>query len=99
MSNSLNIVDDPSEAEAADVVVCIELTQPLAFPDNIIDICSKCGRPIQYRPNAPKRPPKVCLPCVQPKLNRLAKKGELQVMITRKTEREVKAHIARKKAH
>lgn len=96
MSNSINIVADPGEAEDADVHVCTLLTQPLAFPDNIIDICSRCGEAIQYRPNAPKRPPKVCLPCVQPELNKDAAKGELQIMITRKTVKEVSDYVRKK---
>lgn len=99
MSNHMVIVSDPSEAEAADCVVCILLTQPLTFPDNIIDICSKCGQAIQYRPNAPKRPPKVCRACIMPKLTRKAKKGELEIMITRKTVKELADYAAKKNAN
>lgn len=99
MSNLLNIVDNPAEAEDADCVVCIRLTQPLAMPDNVITICSKCGEAIQHRPNAPKRPPKVCFECIKPKLNKEARKGELEIMITKKTAHEVGDFLAKKSMH
>lgn len=66
MTNKIEIVEDPDEAECADAVVCRLLTSPLLLPDNLIDICSKCGAAIQHRPHVPKRPPKMCDQCAAP---------------------------------
>jgi hypothetical protein len=52
------------EAEGASVVVCIAVTRPLTFPDNQTGPCVDCGVLLQWRPHAPKRPPRICLPCV-----------------------------------
>lgn len=98
MPNEITI-ETQDEGEACDCVVCIPVTEPLAFPDNIVTECSECGQKIQHRPHAPKRPAKICLPCIQPKMEREAARGELEVMITPKTAVEVLAHLAKKNAN
>ena len=65
MTNSIEIeMGDDADAEASDAVICVRLTSPLLLPDNEIGLCSECGEAIQYRPHAPKRPPKICSECL-----------------------------------
>jgi hypothetical protein len=33
------------------------------FNDNVYGRCAECEHPIYYRPNNPKRPPKICVQC------------------------------------
>ena len=49
----------------ADVLVCVPVTMPLAFPDNRVGDCAACGRRIQYRPFTPKKVTRMCVGCVQ----------------------------------
>jgi hypothetical protein len=51
------------EAEAADLVVCSAATMPLDYPDNLTGACADCGMWLQWRPHAPKLPPKLCMGC------------------------------------
>jgi predicted amidophosphoribosyltransferase len=99
MANRFEIVDDPDDAETADAVVCRRLTSPLLLPDNLIDLCSKCGEAIQHRPHVPKTPPKICDECALPIEAQHAAKGELIVMITPKTAAEVDAYFRKKNAN
>ncbi len=99
MTNEVRIVDDNAEGETADYVVCARLTQPLLLPDNLIDLCCRCGEAIQHRPDAPKKPPKVCLTCIEPDLKKEMSKEDLHVMVTPKTMRDVAAFVARKNAN
>jgi hypothetical protein len=99
MTNRIEIIDEPGDAEDADGVVCMRLTSPLLLPDNVIDICSKCGEAIQYRPNAPKRPPKLCYVCADPIITDRAAKGDLTATMTRKTMAEVADYYRKKNAH
>ena len=96
MTNSIEIVDDEAEAEAADIVVCRRLTSPLLMHDNLIDLCSKCGEAIQHRPHVPKRPPKVCDQCALPIATAHADKGELVTILTPKTLAEVMDYLEKK---
>jgi hypothetical protein len=99
MTNRIEIVDSDDEAECADGLVCARLTSPLMMPDNVIDLCSKCGEAIQLRPDAPKRPPKICNVCAEPLVRAEAAKGELVTMITPTTAAEVAAYLRKKNAH
>jgi hypothetical protein len=51
------------ECEQASAVVCAVLTTPLYFPDNLTGPCADCGDMLQWRPHAPKAPPKLCMRC------------------------------------
>lgn len=51
------------EAEECDAVICMPADTPSPFEDNMVGRCSVCSREVIYRPHAPKRPPKICLPC------------------------------------
>lgn len=97
--NTLEIVEDPSDACDADVVVCVLLTQPLLLPDNVIDLCSMCGEAIQHRPHIPKGPALVCYPCIEPRLKSEMSKGELVAMITPKTATEFREFLRKKQAN
>lgn len=99
MTNKFEIVDGPDDAEMADVVVCRRLTSPLLLPDNLIDLCSQCGEAIQFRPHAPKLPPKICDECALPGIMSEAAKGELVTMITPKTAAELFAFLQKKNAN
>lgn len=57
-------VASDEECEAADFVVCAAMTVPLYFADNLTGPCSDCGDLLQWRPHAPKKPPKICVRCV-----------------------------------
>jgi hypothetical protein len=98
MTNRIEMGDD-ADAELADAVICVRLTSPLLLPDNLIDLCSKCGEAIQHRPHVPKRPPKICWQCVEPVAKAEAAKGELVTLITPTTAAEVAAHFRKKNAN
>jgi hypothetical protein len=53
----------PAEAEAHDVTVCMPWSDPLILPDNARGGCALCGIALQFRPDAPRRPMKLCLEC------------------------------------
>lgn len=96
--NRIEVVT-PDEAEAADYYVCTAMTNPLAFPDNMIDECCKCGKAIQHRPHYPVGVKKICMACVMPDMERDAKKGELTIQITPKTAREVAEYLHKKNSN
>jgi len=98
MTNRFEVVH-PSEAECADSVICRRLTHPLLLPDNLIDLCSKCGEAIQHRPDGPKTPPKICDQCAGPIMEAEAAKGELVTMVTPKTAVELVEWFRKKTAN
>lgn len=55
---------DEAGAEAATAMACAPASFPSPFADNVFVDCAWCGAPIQHRPTAPKRPPKICLGCL-----------------------------------
>lgn len=57
-------VVEPEEAEDSDFVVCVLASEPTPFIDNLTGVCVDCGQAVQFRPHAPKRPPKICLQCM-----------------------------------
>jgi len=89
MSNKLKI-GTQEDGEDCDYVVCIRATNPLAFPDNLVSTCCKCGCTIQYRPHAPKTPAKMCVECA---ISDMSVSGDFKVMITPKTAAEVAAYL------
>jgi hypothetical protein len=52
-----------TEAETADVVICMPWTHPPILADNQRSKCGVCGHLVQHRPDVPKRPMKVCVGC------------------------------------
>jgi hypothetical protein len=56
------VVSD-ADAELSDCVVCVPVSTPLIFPDNLTGPCVGCGAPLQWRHHAPKKPPRLCMPC------------------------------------
>jgi hypothetical protein len=65
----------------------------------LIDLCSKCGEVIQYRPHVAKRPPKICLECAAPLVADSAAKGELVTLFTPTTAGELAAYLRKKNAN
>jgi hypothetical protein len=51
------------QAELCDVVICQLRTRPLLMPDNRTGPCAGCGAMLQWRPHAPRNPPKMCREC------------------------------------
>lgn len=51
------------EAEGSDMLICMAWSDPPILPDNAMGICHDCAARIQYRPDAPARPTKVCTLC------------------------------------
>jgi hypothetical protein len=98
MTNRVEIVDD-DEAEAAHYVVCGRLTTPLLMPDNLIDLCLKCGEAIQHRPHTPRAPPKICVECALAVVRREGTQGDVVTMITPKIAEEVIADFRKKNAN
>lgn len=94
MTSKIEIeLGDDADAEACDAVVCARLTSPLIRPDNLIDLCAKCGEAIQYRPHVPKKPPKICIRCLGP----LPESTTINVTPT--TVAEVAAYLRKKNAN
>jgi hypothetical protein len=52
-----------AEAETADVMVCMDWSSPPILPDNQRARCGVCGGAVQHRPDAPKKPMRVCVSC------------------------------------
>jgi hypothetical protein len=92
-------VKTEDEGEEADYFVCIPVTDPLSFPDNVVDVCCKCGAAIQHRPHFPVTPRKVCWSCIQPDMERQAAKDDLNIMITPHTAQEVAGYLRKKNAN
>ncbi|MBR0753535.1 hypothetical protein JQ604_15205 [Bradyrhizobium jicamae] len=98
MTNSFEI-DDGENGDAADVLVCRRMTQPLLMPDNEIGLCSRCGEAIQFRPHVSPLPSKVCEVCIMPEIEQLGARGELHSIITPETAVELGRYLRRKREH
>lgn len=69
----IEVVSD-EECEQADAVVCVQATIPLYFADNVTGPCADCGDLLQWRPHAPKTPPKICMRCLE--IRRIVEQGK-----------------------
>jgi len=98
IGNKIEVVD-LSKAEEAEYYVCVPVTHPLSFPDNMIDECCNCGQAIQHRPRYPVGVLKICLTCISPDLEKVAKRGELTMQITPETAKEVAEYLHKKTAN
>lgn len=98
MANEV-IMDDGDNGEDCDYVVCIKVTDPLKFDDNLISRCCLCDAPVQHRPHSPTTPKKVCWECVQPQMEKEMKADNLGIVITDKTRRDVIDYLAKKMRH
>lgn len=83
------------EAEEASIVVCRLVTEPLLYRDNVVAPCSKCFRMLQFRPHAPKKPPKMCDGCARKEIDTAT--DDVSFMATQNTIDDVVAFVARKK--
>lgn len=61
--SKIKVVSD-DEAEACAYVVCVLATAQTPFDDNELGTCCKCQRAVQFRPHAPKKPPRICMECI-----------------------------------
>jgi len=81
MSNSISI-KAPEDIERETVIICAPWSTPLLMPDNRRDVCSQCGRIVQYRPNVRPDFVKLCIECALPMMERDAADNELHIFIT-----------------
>lgn len=82
-----------SDGNDAELVVCMRVTNPLKYPDNLIAPCSKCMMMCQHRPHNPKHVKIICMECVM-----MAKDGNeiIDALVTPETVREVQDYMRRK---
>ena len=88
MPNKVEVTSG-EEAEDAAYVVCIPVTDPLKFEDNMIGRCVRCNCRVQFRPHAPKTPPRVCWECIQPDVLQEYRDNNLGISITDKSMEDV----------
>lgn len=88
MTNQI-IVDDGTNGEDCEGMVCMRATDPLMMADNLVGECSECGSKVQYRPHNPKHLVKICLECALPEMNKAAQEGDLSIVITEKARQDV----------
>jgi hypothetical protein len=91
------VATDPAAAENCEMLICRLVTDPLLFPDNKVGRCQKCLRPVQFRPHAPKKPPKMCDECARPIVEKLQAEGNLGAFITPNTALDIANYLAKKK--
>ena len=51
------------EAEEMDALICMPWTTPPILPDNQRGTCAMCKGRVQHRPDAPRKPMRVCVDC------------------------------------
>jgi hypothetical protein len=95
--NKIKIVSDQEAETDADFIVCVLATDPLMLPDNRINVCCKCFRAIQHRPHVPVMPKKVCFECIKDDLEREAKTGTVDWIMTPQIAIEFADYIRHKK--
>jgi hypothetical protein len=71
-------------------VVCVPVTTPLYFVDNVLGACTVCGAEVQHRPDIPVGIPLICIACFSAR----ATDGD-EFVITPKTAAEVRAFFRR----
>lgn len=52
-------------AETATICICMPWSFPPILPDNQRSTCFGCGKALQHRLSAPKKPRKVCIACAE----------------------------------
>ncbi len=93
------VAESQDDIIGCDIVVCAraEDNKPLLMPDNVMDLCSRCGCKVQLRPYVPPGPKRVCHECGLLDLQEQAQQGEeVVIMLSPKTVREVKEYLHRK---
>lgn len=99
MTNKIEIVDSITNGEDFDFVVCLRVTKPLIFADNLVAHCCKCHMMVQFRPHAPKTPPRICQQCVNPNMQKQFNAGELHIPITENTAADLRAYFRKRQSH
>lgn len=90
---------DDGDAEQVDVVVCRLVTDPLIEPDNLVGNCMKCFRMVQFRPYAPKKPPRLCDECAVPEMSKRAAENDLKMVVTERTLDDIAKFLVKKGMH
>jgi hypothetical protein len=49
--------------EDATAIICAQFEPGVTYPNSVLDACSRCGAVVWTRRHAPKKPPRLCLPC------------------------------------
>lgn len=78
-------IGTPEQGEECEHVVCIPMTTPMMFPDNVAAKCSMCGCDVQHRPDIPTKPKIACMDCMLPRMEKAAQEGDLGILVTPKT--------------
>lgn len=89
------------EGDDASAVVCRLAPQgePLLLPDNLLGHCTNCFRMVQFRPHAPKTPPRICDECITAVMAKHQKETgdeEVKFLITEHTAADVAAYFRKK---
>ena len=66
MTNSVEVAEINDDAEACDYYVCVRVSVPSRFDDDVYDFCVECvecGEKVRHRLHGPKTPKKVCYEC------------------------------------
>lgn len=91
---------DQGNGDDCDVLICRLKTEPLLVADNLLGNCSKCHRLVQFRPSAPRRPPKLCDECALTDIIAAKARGEgVRTTVTRNTARDFADYFRKKKMH
>ena len=95
------IIGSPEQGEDCDWVVCAPYDGvTLGMPDNLTGACCKCRCAVQFRPSSPKKPPRICWPCMLIENAKHEDDGDEDAfMITPKTFEEVAEYLSKKKSH
>lgn len=59
----VHVVED-EEAEKCDYLICVPAECDTPFTDNLTAFCCECGRKVQHRWHAPRKPKRICMECV-----------------------------------
>ena len=87
------------DGEDAEFIVCCRLSDPLILPDNVVSVCCKCGELIQHRPHIPKHVQTACMDCMMPDARKDMAKGDLHVVITPETAKDLRKYLRKKNAN
>jgi hypothetical protein len=62
-SGDAEVREHDPESWAWLICVRVEDVPAWMFPHDVLDLCAHCSAPVQFRPNSPARPSRVCLQC------------------------------------
>lgn len=93
-------VVDENFGEDASMVVCRLVSEPLLMKDNLLGTCTKCFRMVQFRPHAPKTPPKMCDKCASKQIAASREAGDtITHIVTDNTALDLAYYAKKKRMH